>query len=39
MKNIRMEIVTKFPDKNYDMDVMRCGFGPFEFKYHFGSKK
>lgn len=38
MKNIRMEIVTKFPDKNYDMDVMRCRFGPFEFKYHLDPK-
>lgn len=39
MKNIRMKIVAKFPDKNYDTDAMSCGFGPFEFKYHLGPKK
>lgn len=38
MKNIIMEIVVKFPDNNYDLNTMSCGFGPFEFKYHFNQE-
>lgn len=38
MENIRMEIVTKFPDNNYDLNTMSCMWNAFEFKYHHNSE-